>query len=163
MVEVELLLVRVSLILPLPLAVAGLIPGTAALVQLHVVPAMEVVGLNVNKWLLHKSGGFALVKIGNGLTVTVTVRVPTQPFALVPVTVYVVVAEGETVTAASVAKSVEPSFQTYETAPLAVSVVLSPLQIIADDGVTVIVGFGFTVTVTVAVLVQPLASIPVTV
>ena len=38
------------------------------------------------------------VTVGSGLTVTETVPVFVQPFALVPVTVYVVVDDGETVT-----------------------------------------------------------------
>jgi hypothetical protein len=42
-------------------------------------------------------------------------------------------------------------------------VVLFPLQMVAEAGVTVITGFGFTVTVTVAVFLHPLASVPVTV
>ena len=40
--------------------------------------------------------------VGNGLTVTVTVVVPTQPAAEVPVTVYVVVVVGFAVTLAPV-------------------------------------------------------------
>ena len=53
--------------------------------------------------------------------------------------------------------------QLYVEAPLAVSEVLDPLQIVTEGGETVIVGLGFTVTVTVAVLVHPFASVPVTV
>jgi hypothetical protein len=43
-----------------------------------------------------------LVTVGRGFTVTVTVVVLVQPAALTPVTVYVVVAVGEAVTAAPV-------------------------------------------------------------
>jgi hypothetical protein len=39
-----------------------------------------------------------LLTVGNGLTASVTVAVLTQPLALVPVTVYVVVVAGDTVT-----------------------------------------------------------------
>ena len=53
--------------------------------------------------------------------------------------------------------------QLYVEAPLAVREVLLPLQIVVEVGETVIVGVVFTVTVTVAVLVHPLASVPVTV
>ena len=52
--------------------------------------------------------------------------------------------------------------QLYVEAPLAVSEVLLPLQMVTE-GETVTVGLGFTVTVTVAVLVHPFASVPVTV
>ena len=53
--------------------------------------------------------------------------------------------------------------QLYVVAPLAVSVVLLPLHIDADAGVTVIVGNAFTVTVTVFVFTHVLPSVPVTV
>ena len=46
--------------------------------------------------------------IGSGLTVTVTVAVPEQPNAVVPVTLYVVVIVGFTV----LGLRVEPPFQT---------------------------------------------------
>jgi hypothetical protein len=49
----------------------------------------------------------------------------------------------------------------YEFAPLAVSVVDCPLQIVAEETVTT--GRGFTVTVTCVVAVHPLLSVPVTV
>ena len=50
--------------------------------------------------------------------------------------------------------------QLYVEAPLAVSDVLAPLQIVTA-GETVTVGLGFTVTITVAVFVHPFASVPV--
>ena len=53
--------------------------------------------------------------------------------------------------------------QTYVLAPLAVRVVLVPLQMLADAGVRVKVGKGFTVIVLVAVFEQPPALVPVTV
>lgn len=46
--------------------------------------------------------------VGNGFTVTVTVAVPEQPNAVVPVTLYVVVIVGFTV----LGLRVEPPFQT---------------------------------------------------
>lgn len=49
----------------------------------------------------------------------------------------------------------------YVVAPLAVSDADAPLQIVADDGVTLTVGVGLTVTVLVAVFVQPFAPVPV--
>ena len=82
-----------------------------------------------------------------------------QPFAPVPVTVYVVVVAGETVTVVPVSA---PGFQVYEVAPLPVSVVLLPEQIVVLDAVVVTVGEGFTVMVRVAVPVQP-AEVPETV
>lgn len=93
------------------------------------------------------------------MTVMVRVAVPVQPVD-VPVTVYVVVEVGETVTEVPVSA---PGFQVYVVAPVAVSVVLLPEQIVVLDAVVVTVGVGFTVMVRVAVLVHPLAPVPVTV
>ncbi len=53
--------------------------------------------------------------------------------------------------------------QLYVVAPLAVRLVLLPVQIETGDGVTLIVGNAFTVTVTVAVFTHPLILVPVTV
>ena len=52
---------------------------------------------------------------------------------------------------------------TYDTPPLAVSVLLLPLHIAAGDGLIAAVGLGFMVTVPEAVAVQVLASVTVTV
>ena len=101
-----------------------------------------------------------VVTVGVGLTVMVRVAVFVQPFAPVPVTVYVVVVVGETVTVVPVSA---PGFHVYEVAPLPVSVVLLPEQIVVVADVAVTVGAGFTVIVRVAVLLQPLALVPVTV
>jgi hypothetical protein len=56
-----------------------------------------------------------------------------------------------------------PGIHVYEDVPFAVSVVLSPSQMIGLDADEVTVGCEPTVTVTVSVLVHPLASVPVTV
>ena len=47
--------------------------------------------------------------------------------------------------------SVLPSFQTYVAAPLAVSIVLSPLQIVPAEGFTITVGSALIVKLNVAV------------
>ena len=59
-----------------------------AAVNVPGVPAQMVIGAHVT--------------VGKGLTVTVTVAVPTHPLTEVPVTVYVVVAAGVAVTEAPV-------------------------------------------------------------
>ena len=56
-----------------------------------------------------------------------------------------------------------PGTQAYVVAPLAVMVVLAPTQIVAAVALVLRVGSVFTVMVVLAVLVQPLASLPVTV
>jgi hypothetical protein len=109
--------------------------------------------------------GNGLVITGNGLTVTVTDFEEEHPFASVPITVYVVVIPGTVVTDEPVDEDKSAlGLQMYVEAPLAVRVIIVPWQIVVE-GVTVIVMFGlaFTVTVTEAVLVQPLAPVPVTV
>jgi hypothetical protein len=104
-----------------------------------------------------------MLTVGSGFTVMVTVVKFVQPAAVVPVTVYVVVAPGVAVTVAPVVwLSPVAGDQVYVAAPLAVKLVDPPMQIVDEEGVTVIVGTGFTVTVTVAVPVQPLAVVPVT-
>jgi hypothetical protein len=102
----------------------------------------------------------ALDTFGAGLTVIVRVDVLVQPFAAVPVTVYVVVVVGDTVTDEPVKL---PGIQLYVDAPLAVNVVELPAQIVVLDAVVVTVGNALTVMVRVAVFVQPAADEPVTV
>ena len=98
-----------------------------------------------------------IVTVGLGFTVTVTVAVFVHPFPSVPVTVYVVVVVGLAVTVAPVDEDKPVAgLQLYDVAPLAVSEVLVPLQIVVVVGATVTVGSGLTVTVTVVVPVHPL-------
>lgn len=56
-----------------------------------------------------------------------------------------------------------PGIQLYVDAPLAVSVVELPAQMVVLDAVVVTVGVGLTVMVRVDVFVHPLAAVPVTV
>jgi hypothetical protein len=93
------------------------------------------------------------------LTDTVCVAVFVHPFALVAVTVYVVVTLGDTN-----GEPVKlPGCQAYVVPPVALNCVEPPKQI--DDGLALAltVGKAFTTIVLVAVLVQPLALVAVTV
>ena len=98
--------------------------------------------------------------LGNVLTVTKRVTEATHPLAAVPVTVYVVVDAGETITGVP---DKAPGCQLYVLAPLAEMVVDCPTQIVALVIDVVIVGKLFTVISRVAVAVQPEADVPVTV
>lgn len=82
------------------------------------------------------------VTVGAVFTVIVRVPVPVHPLAAVPVTVYVVVAVGETVTGEP---DNDPGIQVYVDAPAPVNVVELPLHIVAFDAVAVTVGAAFTV------------------
>ena len=100
------------------------------------------------------------VTTGAGLTVTVTCVEPVHPFRS-PMTVYVVVLVGLAVTEVpDELLNVAAGLQIYVLAPLAVSVVDCPLQIVA--GATVMFGWLAIVTVTCAVAVHP-SELPVTV
>lgn len=101
-----------------------------------------------------------VVTVGAAFTVIVRVDVLVHPLALVPVTVYVVVVVGDTVTDEPVKL---PGIQLYVEAPLALSVVELPAQIVVLEAVVVTVGVGLTVIVRVDVFVQPFAAVPVTV
>ena len=146
--------------------------------DVHVVPPLvedshpiilPVYPPNVNVPLLavahpKEEDGVIVPPVGLAFTVTVTVVELVHPFAAVAVTVYVVVVVGLAVTVAVVVdERPVPGLQTYVAAPLAASETLLPLHIVADEGVTVIVGCGFIVTVVVAVFVHPFPSVPVTV
>lgn len=99
--------------------------------------------------------------VGNVFTVMVRVDVFVHPFEPVPVTVYVVVVVGDTVTVAPVKL---PGFHTYVEAPVAVMEVLAPTQIVALVVVVVTVGSALTVITTVELLLPlPLVAVCVTV
>jgi len=101
------------------------------------------------------------VSTGFGKTVTVTAPVVTQPSGLVTVTLYVVVATGETVI-----EAVFPPLLQVKVLPaislVAVRVELSPTQMLASEVETVITGSGFTMTVTAPVVIQPSGLVTVT-
>lgn len=100
-----------------------------------------------------------MVTVGNGFTVIVVVAVFEQPFASVPVTVYVCVE-----VAVNATPLVTPPLHVYDVPPVPFSVTIVPVHTVdAGDAVEPIVGSGFTVTVMVAVLVQPEPFAPVTV
>jgi hypothetical protein len=96
--------------------------------------------------------------VGIGLTVTAWLAVAVHPETLVTVTVYVISADGLTV----MNGSKEPLLHLYRPPPVAVSVVLPPLQI-TEGPVIATTGFWFTMTVLVAVAVHPLPFVTVTV
>jgi hypothetical protein len=99
------------------------------------------------------------ITTGNGFTLTVVVVTAVQVPA-VPVMVYTVVTVGLAVTLEPVVElNPVPGLHTYVEAPVAVSVVELPLQIVA--GRTVTVGLLTTVTVVVSEFTQPFASVPV--
>ena len=100
------------------------------------------------------------VNEGTGLTVILTVCVLIHPKPLSLITVYVVVVVGETTTVEPVNV---PGVHVYVEPPFAVSVVVFPEQIVFDDALAVIVGFGTTVIASVFVLVHPEIFEPVTV
>ena len=90
----------------------------------------------------HTILGLAVPEItGNGLTVMVMVAVLVQPFTLVPVTVYIVVVSGETITEEPVK---DPGCQVYVLAPVQDNVVGVPAQIIEADAEVVNEGTGKT-------------------
>lgn len=99
---------------------------------------------------------------GSELTLTVTIALPLQP-AVLPVTVYVVVVEGEAVTLLPVvAERPAPGDHVYVLPPVAVKVVVLPAQM-PTFALALTDGVELTLTVTTALLLQLLASVPVTV
>ena len=99
------------------------------------------------------------VMVGFGFTVIAIVVVLEQtPFE--PVTVYVVLVAGVTVTFEPINA---PGFQVYVVAPLAVNVVEFPAQIDKLLAVAFTVGIGVTIKFTVLVVVHPKPLAPVTV
>ena len=97
--------------------------------------------------------------VGFGLTVTVEAAVLLQPLTSVPVTVYDVVDDNTGVV--TVAPFGKPPVHVYVDAPDAFSVAVCPEQITGE--LTVTVGLRLTFTVEIAELLQPFASVPVTV
>ena len=75
--------------LPVPEDVGLLIPGFAWRVheKLDTETGIELIGVYENNIPLQIVGGFVLSKVGNGLTITVTVVVFEHPLASVPTTV----------------------------------------------------------------------------
>ena len=86
-----------------------------------------------------------------------------QPSGVVPVTEYVVVAVGLTVTFEFVPKPLDQLNVVPGISELTVSSELSFRQISVGVALAVIFGNGFTVTLTVAVPVHPAVLVPVTV
>ena len=103
--------------------------------------------------------GEETVTFGVVNTVIALVAVPVHPFAAVPVTEYVVVTVGLTVTEVPFKL---PGCQLYVDAPPPVIVTEEPLQIVTVLAVAVTVGEVFTVIITVLLAVHPLADVPVT-
>ena len=95
---------------------------------------------------------------GTILTVTVAEAFAEHPLALVPVTLYVVVADGLT----EILEVIAPVFHKKLVAPLAVIVAELPAQIADGEALTLTEGEALTVTVVLAVLVHPFTSVPVT-
>ena len=131
--------------------------------QLNVVPEISELTIKSEFSFRQISDGVALaVIVGNGWTVTVTVAVPVHPSGVVPVTEYVVVAVGLTVTLGFVPKPLDQLNVVPGISELTVSSELSPRQISDGVALAVIFGNGWTVTVTSAVPVQPSIVVPVT-
>jgi len=125
-------------------------------IQLYVVAPVPVIVVLLPEQIV--APVVVVATVGVGITVMTRVAVPVHP-AEVPVTTYVVVVVGETVTVVPVN---DPGIHEYVVAPDAVMDVELPLQIVADVVVVVTVGVGFTVITRVAVLVHPFAAVPVT-
>jgi hypothetical protein len=139
----------------------GLVPNPFD--QLNVVPGISELAVKSELSPKQISDGVAIVVIvGNGWTVTVTSVVPVQPSGVVPVTEYVVVVVGLTVTFGFVPKPFDQLNVVPGISELTVSSELSFRQISVGVAVTVIFGNGWTVTVTSAVPVQPSGVVPVT-
>ena len=96
--------------------------------------------------------------ISVGFTTTTHDAVPMHPFPSVPVTLYVVVAVGDTVFGLPAPK---PLLQLYVFAPFALMLILEPIHIVPPVAVTF--GNGFTVTTHDDVLLHKFASVPVTI
>ena len=96
--------------------------------------------------------------LGTAFTTILVLAVTEQPLALVPVTEYVVVAEGLTVMLAEIA----PVFHKKLVAPVTVNVVEAPAQIELEDAEILIDGTAFTMIVFDTLAEQLLLLEPVT-
>jgi len=131
--------------------------------QLNVVPVISELTIKSELSPRQISSGVAVAVIfGKGWTVTVTSAVPMQPSIVVPVTEYVVVDVGLTVTFELVPNPSDQLNVVPVISELTVNSELSPRQISAGIAVAVIFGKGWTVTVISPVPVQPSAVVPVT-
>ena len=142
--------VKVQVALVVLLIVEGL--------QVPVIPLVDVVGKRGAVEPTQKAGIGLKVGVSMFDTVMVTVADAVHPREEPP-TVQVVVAKGETMTDAP---GRLPGTHIQEAAPIAVSVVFCPSQIVVGAPLAVTEICGFTVTVTVVEPVQ-LAAVPVTV
>jgi len=129
----------------------------APVLQLYPVPPLAVNVVFSPTQILADAGD--IDGVGKAFTVTVALVLAVHPAALVTVTVYVVVVAGFIV----IADVVAPVLQLYPVPPLAMSVVLSPSQILAEAGAIEGVGKAFTVTVAPVLAVHPAALVTVTV
>ena len=131
--------------------------------QLNVVPGISELTIKSELSPRQISVGVALAVIfGNGWTVTVTSAMPVQPSGVVPVTEYVVVAVGLTVTLGFVPNPFDQLNVVPGISELTISSELSFRQISVGVALSIIVGNGWTVTVTDAVPVHPSCVVPVT-
>ena len=111
--------------------------------QLNVVPGISELTVSSELSFRQISVGVAVTVIfGNGWTVTVTSAVPVQPSGVVPVTEYVVVVVGLTVTFGFVPKSLDQLKVVPGISELTVKSELSPRQISVGVAVAVILGNG---------------------
>ena len=125
-------------------------------VQLYVEPP-DAVSVTTEPRHIVEDGLVLIVMVGVGIVIS-CVALLLQPFALVPVTVYVVFTVGITIILVVVC----PDVQRYVAAPDTVSVAMLPLQIV-EEGLTLmlVVGNGLTAITCVAVFVQPFEPVTV--
>ena len=154
-IAADVVLVAVNVgVLPVPLAAKPI--AVFEFVHANVAPEGILVNALAGTYApLHTVLFAGTVTVGKGFTVTVATAVPVQ-VPVVAVTVYDVVAVGETVNGFAV----EPVFHEQVVPPLAVKVAACPLQMVGEFTVTVIAPA--TVTVETAVPTQP-EVVPVTV
>ena len=111
--------------------------------QLNVVPGISELTISSELSFRQISDGVALaIIVGNGWTVTVTDAVPVHPSCVVPVTEYVVVAVGLTVTLGFVPNPFDQLNVVPGISELTIKLELSPRQISVGVAVAVILGNG---------------------